>query len=163
MAAFELIAREHPDLSLVFAGNKTQRWASDWPKVEAWLVTHHDLRSRVKVLDYVPEKDVPSLYAHAAAVVTTTLLEGFGLTVLEGLASGVPVIASRVSAIPEVAGDALYYGEIRQPETYAAALDTALRTHDADAAERGRALARTYTWRATAERTLAAYRDAAEP
>ena len=63
-----------------------------------------------------------------------------------------------------MAGDALYYGEIRQPETYAAALDTALRTHDADAAERGRALARTYTRGGPrAERTLAAYRDAAEP
>jgi glycosyltransferase involved in cell wall biosynthesis len=93
--------------------------------------------------------------------VTTTLLEGFGLTVLEGLATGVPVIASRVPAIAEVAGDAVYYGEVRRPETYAAAIDQALRTHGVAAAERGRTLAGRYTWRATAERTLAAYREAA--
>jgi glycosyltransferase involved in cell wall biosynthesis len=161
LRTFELVSDEHPDLALALAGHKTKRWASGWPQVEAWLAEHPALRSRVHVLEYVRDEDLPALYAHAAAVVTTTLLEGFGLTVLEGLASGAPVVASRVSAIPEVAGEAVYYGEVRRPETYAAAIDAALRSHDADAAERGRAIARRYTWRATAERTLAAYRDAA--
>lgn len=160
LQAFELISGERPDLSLVLAGHKTKRWASDWPKIERWLAEHRELRARVRVLDYVRDRDVPALYAHAAAVVTTTLLEGFGLTVLEGLASGVPVVASRVPAIAEIAGDTIHYGEIRRPETYAAAVDGALRTHDAAAAERGRTLARGFTWRATAERTLAAYREA---
>lgn len=159
--AFRLLSGERPELSLVLAGDKIRRWASDWPRVERWLERHRELRPRVRVLDYVPDRDVPALYAHAAAVVTTTLLEGFGLTVLEGLASGVPVIASRVPAICEVAGDAVHYGEIRRPETYAAAIDTALRIHDAAAAERGRALAWRYTWRATAEATLDAYRRVA--
>lgn len=145
LRTFELVSGEHPELSLVLAGHKTKRWASDWPKIERWLAEHRELRSRVRVLDYVRDSDVPALYAHAAAVVTTTLLEGFGLTVLEGLASGVPVVASRVSAIPEVAGETIHYGEIRRPETYAAAIDNALRTHDA----------------AAAERTLAAYREVA--
>ena len=161
LGAFELVSGEHRDLSLVLVGHKTRRWASDWPKVQRWLTEHPDLRARVRVLDYVDDRDVPALYAGAAAVVTTTLLEGFGLTVLEGLASGVPVIASRVSAIPEVAGDAIRYGEIRRPETYATAIDDALRSHDDDAAERGRVVARRYTWRATAQQTLAAYREAA--
>lgn len=161
LSSFELVSEERPDLSLVLAGHKSRRWASDWPKVEEWMAAHPGLRSRVRVLDYVRDDDLPALYANSAAVVTTSLLEGFGLTVLEGLASGVPVIASRVSAIPEVAGDAIHYGEIRRPETYAASIDTALRTHDAAAAERGRAVARQFTWRATAERTLAAYHDAA--
>jgi glycosyltransferase involved in cell wall biosynthesis len=162
LEAFRLLSGERPDLSLVLAGHKTKRWASDWPKVERWREANRDLRSRVHVLNYVRDRDLPALYSHAAAVVTTTLLEGFGLTVLEGLASGAPVIASRVAAIPEVGGDAVYYGEIRRPETYAAAIDTALNVHDAAAAERGRAVARRYTWRATAERTLDAYRRAAD-
>lgn len=161
LAAFELLSGERPELSLVLAGHKTKRWASDWPKIERWLAEHHELRSRVRVLDYVRDSDVPALYAHCAAVVTTTLLEGFGLTVLEGLASGVPVVASRVPAVAEVAGDAIHYGEIRRPETYAVAIDSALRAHDAGAAERGLAVARQFTWRATAQRTLAAYREAA--
>lgn len=161
LRAFELLSGERRELSLVLAGHKTRRWASDWPAIEQWLAERRELRARVRVLNYVRDRDVPGLYAHAAAVVTTTLLEGFGLTVLEGLASGVPVIASRVPAIVEVGADAVHYGEIRRPETYAAAIDHALRTHDAAGAERGRAIARRYTWRATAERTLAAYRAAA--
>ena len=162
LESFRLLSGERPELSLVLAGHKTKRWASDWPKVERWLKEHRDLRSRVRVLNYVRDRDVPALYSHAAAVVTTSLLEGFGLTVLEGLASGAPVIASRSSAIPEVGGDVVYYGEIRRPETYAAAIDTALREHDDDAADRGRAVARRYTWRATAQATLQAYREVAE-
>lgn len=161
LRTFELLSGDYPDYSLVLAGHKTKRWASDWPAVERWLAEHRELRPRVRVLNYVDDRDVPALYAHAAAVVTTTRLEGFGLTVLEGLATGVPVIASRVPAIAEVAGDAVYYGEVRRPETYAAAIDRALRTHDTAAAERGRTVARSYTWRATAESTLAVYREAA--
>jgi glycosyltransferase involved in cell wall biosynthesis len=161
LEAFRQLSGARPELALVLAGNKTKRWASDWPKVERWLDEHRELRSRVRVLNYVRDRDVPGLYANAAAIVTTTLLEGFGLTVLEGLASGRPVVASRVPAILEVGGDAVHYGEVRRPETYAAAIDTALGAHDADAAERGRALARRYTWTATAERTLAAYREVA--
>jgi glycosyltransferase involved in cell wall biosynthesis len=159
--AFELVSQDHPELSLVLAGHKIRRWASDWPKVERWLHEHPDLRPRVKVLDYVRDRDVAGLYAHASAVVTTTLLEGFGLTVLEGLAAGAPVVASRVAAIEEIAGEAIHYGEPRRPETFAHAIDDALRTHDAASAQRGRAVARRYTWRATAEATLAAYHDAA--
>lgn len=162
LAAFELLSSVRPELSLVLAGHKTKRWASDWPTVARWLGKHPELRSRVRVLAYVRDRDLPALYAHASAVVTTTLLEGFGLTVLEGLASGVPVIASRDPAIVEVAGPAVHYGEIRRPETYADAIDRALRTHDAAAADRGKAVARQYTWRSTAERTIAAYRQAAE-
>jgi glycosyltransferase involved in cell wall biosynthesis len=162
LQAFELLSADRPELSLVLVGHKTKRWASDWPKVQRWLADHRELRSRVRILNYVSDRDLPALYAQAAAVVTTTLLEGFGLTVLEGLASGVPVIASRVTAIREVAGDAVHYGEIRRPATYAAAIDGALRMHNPAAADRGRAVALRYTWRATAALTLSAYREAAE-
>lgn len=161
LRTFELVSSEHRELALVLAGHKSKRWASDWPEVERWLASHGELSKRVRILNYVHDRDIPTLYAHAAAAVTTTLLEGFGQTVLEGLASGVPVVASRVSAIPEIAGEAIYYGEVGQPETYAAAILAALREHDPAAAERGRAIARQYTWRLSAERTLAVYREAA--
>ena len=97
MRAFEIVAAQHRELSLVLVGHKTRRWASDWPVVRQWLRDHKSLRSRVQILDYVPDPDVPALYAGARGIVTTSLLEGFGLTILEGLASGVPVVATRVT------------------------------------------------------------------
>lgn len=160
LESFRLVADEHPELSLVLAGNKTKRWASDWPKVEQWRKEHPNLRHRLKILNYVDDAQMVGLYHGAAAVVTTTLLEGFGLTVLEGLASGVPVVASRTSAIPELVGDIVFYGEPRRPQTYADALRRALAEHDHERRERGRQLARRFTWQKTGVATAEAYRRA---
>lgn len=56
-------------------------------------------------LRYVPQVDLPALYAGARLFVYPSLYEGFGLPVLEAMASGVPVVTSNVSSLPEVAGD----------------------------------------------------------
>lgn len=156
MRAFEIAARQHPDLNLVLVGNKTRRWASAWPEVRAWLRNHPRLRLRVRVLNYVPDRDMPALYSGAAVIVSTSLLEGFGLTILEGLASGVPVVATEGSAVSEVAGDHPFYGIARDAESYANAITRAL---DAPEARRAAGVthASQYTWRATATRTLAVY------
>jgi len=159
--AWSLVAEQQPDLDLVLAGNKTLRWASDWPHVEAWLQSHPTFAHRVKVLDYVPHGDLPALYQGASVVMLTSLLEGFGLTVLEGFAAGRPVVATRSGAIPEVGGDAAYYGEVRDPESFATALTAALA---GEGFERRQALAREivakHTWDRTAALTLDAYRRA---
>jgi glycosyltransferase involved in cell wall biosynthesis len=60
----------------------------------------------VRWLGYVPAEDRPGLYASATAFVFPSLYEGFGLPVLEAMAWGTPVIASAVSSLPEVVGDA---------------------------------------------------------
>jgi len=57
-------------------------------------------------LGYVAEADLPKLYAAAAVFVYPSLYEGFGLPVLEAMASGTAVLSSKSSSIPEVAGDA---------------------------------------------------------
>jgi glycosyltransferase involved in cell wall biosynthesis len=62
-------------------------------------------RGRVILLDYVPEDLLPGLYAGASAVLYPSWSEGFGLPVLEALAAGRPVVASRIPAHLEVAGD----------------------------------------------------------
>jgi glycosyltransferase involved in cell wall biosynthesis len=160
MRVFGMVAPRHPGLQLVLAGNKTRRWATDWPKVRSWLREHPVLADRVVVLNYVPERFVADLYREARAVVSTSLLEGFGLPVLEALACGAPVVASSGSAVQEYAGDAVRYGRPREPESYASAL-TELLASDGHDPSPGLALARRLTWRNTAERTLAAYRAAA--
>jgi glycosyltransferase involved in cell wall biosynthesis len=64
------------------------------------------LRNRVHLLDYVTDEQLCALYRRASLYVHPSLYEGFGLTVLEAMASGVPVITSDTSSLPEVAGDA---------------------------------------------------------
>jgi len=64
------------------------------------------LRKRVHLLDYVTDEQLRALYKRAALYIHPSLYEGFGLTVLEAMASGVPVITSNTSSLPEVAGDA---------------------------------------------------------
>lgn len=60
----------------------------------------------VKYLEFVPQEDLPFLYAGARLFAYPSLYEGFGLPPLEAMASGVPVVTSDVSSLPEVVGDA---------------------------------------------------------
>lgn len=99
-------------------------------------------------LGYVPESVLPGLYAGARAFVLPSRHEGFGLTCLEAMASGVPVVAARAGALPETCGDAAVLHEPDDAEGFAASLisvagDEALR---ADLAARGRHRARRFTW-----------------
>jgi glycosyltransferase involved in cell wall biosynthesis len=118
------------------------------------------LRSRVRILGYVPRGDLPALYAAASAFVYPSLWEGFGLPVLEAMACGVPAVTYNVSSLPEVAGDAAV---LLDPPVSAETLATALARVLDDAAlraeliARGRARARAFDWRETARATLAAY------
>lgn len=60
----------------------------------------------IQFLSYVPDADLPALYAGASAVIVPSLYEGSGLTALEAMACGTPVIASNTTSFPEVTGDA---------------------------------------------------------
>jgi glycosyltransferase involved in cell wall biosynthesis len=110
--------------------------------------------SPVRALGYVDDALLPGLYAGASAVVMPSLYEGFGLPVLEAMASGTPVVAADRAALPEVAGGAALLFDPDAASGAAAALqrvlaDDALAT---DLRERGRERARGFTWRAAAER-----------
>lgn len=65
-----------------------------------------DLDEHVIYINYVREEDLPFIYNMAKLFVMPSLYEGFGLTILEAFACGVPVLASNTSSIPEVASDA---------------------------------------------------------
>jgi alpha-1,3-rhamnosyl/mannosyltransferase len=109
-----------------------------------------------------PPEDVhkPALYRGALAFLFPSRYEGFGLPPLEALACGTPVIASAVSALPEVVGDA---GLLLAPDDVAGMSQALVRLAAEDylRAKLGRrAIARAaqFSWQCTAERTLAAYR-----
>jgi glycosyltransferase involved in cell wall biosynthesis len=81
------------------------------------------------LLDFAPfvsEDELRELYYGAAAVLYPSLAEGFGIPMLEGMATGTPVIAARATALPEVGGDAAFYFDPASKEEITAALDTVL-------------------------------------
>jgi|SRR5690242_7635178 len=131
-----------------------------------WL--NHELEREIAPLEragtarrlgYVDENDLPLLYAGAHAFAFPSLYEGFGLPVLEAMASGVPVLTSNVSSLPEIAGDAALMVDPRDDVAMSAGLerlleDSAWRTR---ANERGIARASAYPWSRCVDATVDAY------
>ena len=124
--------------------------------------THPHLMAngRVRMLGYVPDGDLPALYGGADALVYPSLVEGFGLPVLEAMRCGAPVLTSTVSSLPEVAGGAALLVDPLDVEAIADGLarlagDPALR---ADLVARGLARAAEFSWEHTARLTLQVYR-----
>ena len=134
---------DRPDLRLVIAGGRG--WL-DSPLYD--LVRSHKLEDRVKFLGFVADADLPALYSAASVFAFPSLYEGFGLPVLEAMACDVPVVTSRVSSLPEVAGEAALLIDPLDVDDLAAALSRVL----VDSAERhrlitaGRRQAQSFSW-----------------
>jgi len=120
---------------------------------------------RVILTGYVPDDDLPALYQGAEVFVLPSRYEGFGLPVLEAMASGTPVITTTATSLPEVAGDAALLFNPDDREALVASLRHILEnaTLRAELIARGKARARHFTWRKSAEITLAAFRQAITP
>jgi glycosyltransferase involved in cell wall biosynthesis len=111
----------------------------------------------------ISDEDKLALYRGATLYATPSLYEGFGLTVLEAMACGVPTVAANRTSLPELVGDG---GLLVEPdvESFAKAMSTILNHPEQAANLRARGLARaaTFSWRKTAELTLDAYREVIE-
>lgn len=116
------------------------------------------VRDAVFLLGYSPDEDLPALYAGAQALVFPSLYEGFGLPVLEAMACGTPVVASNVSSLPEVGGDAALYFD---PVDVGMTRTVRRLLGDADLREelraRGLAQAGRFSWEQVAAKTMAVY------
>ncbi|HET6514611.1 MAG TPA: glycosyltransferase family 1 protein [Thermodesulfovibrionales bacterium] len=129
--------------SLVVVGNKrlsTEPLAED---------------KRILYMDYIPLEDIPKFYSYADMLVHPSLAEGFGMTVLEAMACGTPVISSRNGSLPEVVGEAgiLFdpYGNSLEQAMLALIRNKDLRN---DLIEKGLRNVTRYSWDTTAERIL---------
>jgi glycosyltransferase involved in cell wall biosynthesis len=115
---------------------------------------------RVLRLGYVDHDRLAPLYRGAEVFVFPSLFEGFGIPVLEAMASGVPCVVSSHRSLDEAAGDAAIRVDPERPEAIAAGIERALSERD-ELVRRGIEHARRFSWRATAEALLGGYADAA--
>ena len=107
----------------------------------------------------VDDLDLCALYSGARVYACPSLYEGFGFTVLEAMACGAPVVCSRETSLPEVAGDAALYADSRDPQEFAQALsrvfnDEKLRT---ELVERGYKNCARFSWNQAAAKTIDVY------
>jgi glycosyltransferase-like protein len=151
--AYALLRRVRPDTALVIGGGET---VFDYRDYRAeFHARAAELGVEPVVLGPVPDADMPSLFGAAEAFAFPSVKEGFGLAAMEALAAGVPVVMSDLPVLRETFTGAVEFAA--DPPALAAALDRALACPDPSRAERGRALARGYTWAAAARAHVAFY------
>jgi glycosyltransferase involved in cell wall biosynthesis len=117
---------------------------------------------RVRFPAWVSADELEALYAEATCFVLPSLIEGFGLPVLEAMARGVPVACSDRPALPEVAGEAALLFDPTDQNAVTDAVRRLIRDPElrSSLAARGLARVREFTWRRTADLTLTSYRRA---
>jgi glycosyltransferase involved in cell wall biosynthesis len=128
------------DIPLVVVGKSGLQFAKD--------VGFGKIPKGVIFTGYVSDEDLPSLYAGAIAFLYPSLYEGFGIPILEAMATGTPVITSSITSMPEVAGDAAILVDPYEVESIASGIeqliyDSSLRNA---LCKQGLVRAKSYTW-----------------
>jgi glycosyltransferase involved in cell wall biosynthesis len=155
LTAFERLHVEGLTDALVIVGKRGWLYDDFFARLEA-----SPAKQAVIFPGFVPDADLPAVYAGAQAFAFPSEFEGFGLPVLEAMACGAPVVCSNTSSLPEVAGDAALLVDPLDVDALTAALRRALidPALAADLRARGLAQAARFSWARAAEETLAIYR-----
>jgi len=129
------------------------------PQIDA-QVARLGLTAQVRFLGYRPRDEVPALYRGAAVLVFPSLFEGFGMPVLEAMASGCPVVCSDRTSLPEIAGDAARLVDPTDPDALATEVERVLTDGDlrGELIARGLARAATFSWRRHTTEAIAVLR-----
>jgi glycosyltransferase involved in cell wall biosynthesis len=144
------------DADLVLGGGKAEE-----REALTRLAQSLGVADRVKTLGFVPEAELPALYAAALAFVYPSEYEGFGLQVCEAMAVGCPVLVARATSLPEIAGDGGETFALGDP-TELAGLIRRVATdsfYRGQLAERARRRSAAFSWDRAAGETAAVYRS----
>jgi glycosyltransferase-like protein len=161
LQAFEHVARVAPTARLVIAGGASLLDHKDYAVAFRMALSSLGAHAaNVLITGPVDDAEMPALYRLASVLVFASVKEGFGLCVLEALASGTPVVVSRIAPFVDYLGprDVLWC-DPGDPRSIAAATLSAL---EADFRTRGPALAARFSWATVAQRHLPTYAALAE-
>ncbi len=152
--------------------NKNERFSENFPKLVVSgkllpqlaplatdaekLVKELNLTENVKLLDFVPQEDLPALYENASFFIYPSLYEGFGIPVLEAMNKGIPVIASKKSSLPEVGGDGVLYCDPESVSDMVMVMKNLMKNRNLreTLSKRGRERAKNFSWEKFTEKTL---------
>ena len=155
LTAFERLHAEGLTDALVIVGKRGWLYDDFFARLEG-----SPAKQAVIFPGFVPDADLPVVYAGAQTLAFPSEFEGFGLPVLEAMACGVPVVCSKTSSLPEVTGDAALLVDPLNVDALTEALRRVLSEPSlaADLRARGLARAARFSWARAAQETLAVYR-----
>ena len=146
------------DYPLILAGRKPSEASDIYPDYD-FYIEQLGIAEYVRWLGYVAEEDKPVLYRNAETFVFPSRQEGFGLGVLEALASGTPVVTTNASSLPEVLGDAGFAVDPDDARNMAGAIISSIIQDNlrAELRQKGIKQAAAFSWEKTATETLLVY------
>ncbi|TDX59260.1 glycosyltransferase family 4 protein [Orenia marismortui] len=145
------------DISLVLAGKKGWMYQEIFDKVK-----EHSLEDKVVFTGYVNEIDKPAIYKMSKLFIFPSLYEGFGMPVLEAMASATPVITSNISSLPEVVGDAALLVDPYDISDISSVIKRILEDKKLQLRmiEQGLKQSAKFSWQKSAEKLLTVYKEA---
>jgi glycosyltransferase involved in cell wall biosynthesis len=162
--AFELVHKNNSSsgAELMIVGHMRK----DVPEFESTLgdIRRRNTDIKITLAGYLSDSEIQSLYEEADVFVYPSLYEGFGLPVLEAMACGCPVVASNVSSLPEVVGEAGMLVDPYDVETLAHAVSTVLQDDELkrQMSKKGIAQAQKFSWERAGVELLAVCSEVAE-
>ena len=153
--AMVILREKGTPVRLIKVGSVHESWGAQ----HRALVREFGLVGDVVCHQNVPESTLPYLYSAADAFVFPSFYEGFGLPVLEAMASGCPVVTSTSSSLPEVAGEAALLVDPSRPDAIANGIEQLLTLEGLrhDLIRKGIEQARRFPWQRTADEIMAVY------
>lgn len=135
------------DINLVLGGEDKSQYSRLFTDVKS-EIGRFGIENNVKLIGYVAQKDLPALYRQCELYVFPSLYEGFGLTVLEAMASGAPTAVSKTSSLPEVGRGAILYFNPHDTEEMARVMGKVLRNTKLRhrLSEKGKERAKKFSW-----------------